>query len=531
MSNRVTPASDEQKIRSLMEKAWPSIPWQDAPTEAERDALRASAGLAVGKSRSRPRNIGGDRSSAFFRRLFAGPEGRWAGRMSWPVRARRHNETTEALRALYLWLTSQPLPQVGPVMGRDVFAGGLFCVDLWLLRVLGLVGDTGMVISGVIGSGKSACAKTLALRNLVFGRPFVVPCDIRGEWVPIVNAVGGEVIELGPGMLRRLNALAMPARPSTTSEAEWWLTVRTHWEELLIALIETIRRNGKPLNEVETTGIEVALDDACGVSMGGGNVDRARPISLHHVVERLLEPTPAMAAELRMTVREATADLRGTGLALRKLTRGSLQGLVDSDEPTTLDLTKPATVIDVSRVQTSDAAIALVMATTQAVTELAWAGAARQSLHIYDEFWRTSVFGSLVRRLDAGQRISRKTGSGTVLITHRQSDHLRGDEAARRAGDNLLQNCSTHVFYRQRKDTLADSRCPEGVRHLLPKLDTGQAVWVMDDRPYVVHHLLAPASSGEPDLIETDQAMQDDHRSLADKTEEELWGEPIEGAA
>lgn len=514
----VSPPDKDAELAALVGENWASIPWQDAATSAEQEALRIAAGEHPGKAaKSR---VGG----AFLNRILAGPPGEQSGRTMWPIKPGRHTETTEALRGLYFWLTSRPLPQIGPVMGRDIYAGGLFCVDLWRLRSLGLVGDTGMAITGVIGSGKSSCAKTFALRNLVFGRPFIVPADIRGEWVPVVEAVGGDVIQLGPGMPRRLNALAMPKRPPQTSEAEWWLTVRTHWEDLLVALVETLRRSGTRLDEVETTGIEVALDDACQVSSGGGNIDRARPISLHHIVELLLAPTEGMAREMHMSQPELTGVLRNVGLALRKLTRGSLQGLVDSEGENPLDLDKPATVIDISRVQTSDAAIALVMSCTQAVTELTWMSRpGSQSLHIYDEFWRLAVFGALVNRLDAGQRISRKTGAGTVLITHRHNDHARGDDAARRAGENLLQNVSTHVYYRQRRDTLEASGAPENVRHLLPKLQTGQAVWLMDERPYVVNHLLAPASTGEPKLIETDQAMQDENRSLAHKKEDSLW--------
>lgn len=513
----VDPVAD---VARLVGEHWDAIPWQDAATEAERKALRAAAGEAPDSK------VKSKLSGAWLNRILAGPPGEQAGRSVWPIKPGRHSETTEALRGLYFWLTSQPLPQIGPVMGRDLYAGGLFCVDLWRLRSLGLVGDTGMAITGVIGSGKSSCAKTFALRNLVFGRPFIVPADIRGEWVSIVEAVGGDVLRLGPGMPRKLNALAMPKRPAAISEAEWWLTVRTHWEDLLVALVDTIRRSGKPLDEIESTGIEVALDDACQVSIGGGNIDRAKPISLHDIVERLLSPTKSMADEMHMSVPVLTEALRGVGLALRKLTRGSLQGLVDSDGANPLDLDKPATVIDISRVQTSDAAIALVMSCTQAVTELTWMSRpGTQSLHIYDEFWRLAVFGSLVNRLDAGQRISRKTGAGTVLITHRHNDHARGDDFARRAGENLLQNVSTHVYYRQRRDTLQATGAPENVQSLLPKLQTGQAVWLMDERPYVVNHLLAPEHTGEPALIETDQAMKDENRSLASRTEDQLWDE------
>lgn len=309
------------------------IPWQEAASEKERAALMAAAGM--NRKGSLLDAVSDPAMLPLIGKLLAGPAGAVAGRTLWPVKVRRHTETTAPLRALYPWLTSRPLPQIGPVIGRDVYAGGLFCADLWQLRKRGLVSDTGMVISGTIGSGKSSLAKTLCLRNLVFGRPFVVPCDIRGEWVPIAEAVGGTVLRMGPGMPDRLNALAMPPRPHTVTPMQWWLTVRTHWEELLVALVETIER-GRVLSSYETTAIEVALDDATSVTANGGNSDRAVPISLHHIVEKLLAPTDYMAREMRLSRGELVDYSRPVGLALRKLTRGSLQGLVDADTNATL---------------------------------------------------------------------------------------------------------------------------------------------------------------------------------------------------
>jgi hypothetical protein len=87
----------------------------------------------------------------------------------------------------------------GRSAGRSgLFSGGHFCLDIWQLRRLGLVGDTGLFVSGVIGVGKSSLGKTIVTRDSVFGRPFVVPCDIRGEWVPVVQALEGTVLRLGP---------------------------------------------------------------------------------------------------------------------------------------------------------------------------------------------------------------------------------------------------------------------------------------------------------------------------------------------
>jgi hypothetical protein len=83
--------------------------------------------------------------------------------------------------------------------------------------------------------------------------------------------------------------------------------------------------------------------------------------------------------------------------------------------------------------QTSDASIGLVMACTQAATELAWAHSVGQRWHVYDEFWRIATFGKLVARLDGGRRTSRKTGAADMIVSHRGTDRMRGDEQARRA--------------------------------------------------------------------------------------------------
>lgn len=504
--------------RDRPDPAGPVIPWQDAASNAERRALMRAAGVT-----NRPQQA--PVLPPLIRRVGAGPAGRHPGRVAFETRVKPHTESTRTLRGLYSWITGRPLPIVGPLIGRDLFSGGHFCPDPWQLRKLGLVGDTGFFISGVIGSAKSSLAKTMVTRHSDFGRPFVVPCDIRGEWVPVVQAVEGTVLRLGPGMPDRLNALAMPGKPAGVSEEQWWLTVRTHWEELIVALIETVFRGSRDLTPTETTAIEVAITEATGYRSASGNLNRLVPIHLHLIVDLLLNPTPEMAAETHMTVTDLGDLLRESGLALRKLTRGSLQGLVDSPEANQLDPASPATVVDISRVQTSDASIALVMACTQAATELAWAHHIGQRWHIYDEFWRIATFGKLVARLDGGRRISRKTGAADMIISHRGTDHLRGDPQAQRAAKDLMDNCAIKVTYRQGGDAVAASAAaagmPDMAAMLLPTLARGQAVWMLEQQPYVVHHLLAPG--GLESFVETDQAMEDSYRTLADTPTEQLW--------
>ena len=92
-------------------------------------------------------------------------------------------------------------------MGVDAFTGGLFCFDPWALYAAGDLTNPNVLLAGVIGQGKSALAKSLAVRAIAAGRPVYVPGDPKGEWAPVARAVGGTVVRLGPGLATRLNPL------------------------------------------------------------------------------------------------------------------------------------------------------------------------------------------------------------------------------------------------------------------------------------------------------------------------------------
>ena len=131
----------------------PVIPLDDAVSRQQRKELqRLTGGTPSRESRAMP-------GLAKLTRILAGPPGRYPGRVPWEIRMPKHHESTAATRGLYPWLAGRPLPQCGPVFGREIISGGLWCLDGWEQRKLGRVGDTGIFISGVIGSGKSAAAK------------------------------------------------------------------------------------------------------------------------------------------------------------------------------------------------------------------------------------------------------------------------------------------------------------------------------------------------------------------------------------
>ena len=73
--------------------------------------------------------------------------------------------------------------------GRD---GG---PEPWALYAAGVLTNPNVLLAGVIGQGKSALAKSLALRSLAAGRRVYVPGDPKGEWAPVAAAVGGQVVD------------------------------------------------------------------------------------------------------------------------------------------------------------------------------------------------------------------------------------------------------------------------------------------------------------------------------------------------
>ena len=50
--------------------------------------------------------------------------------------------------------------------------------------------DRGLVLAGIVGSGKSALAKSLYTRSIPFGRRVYVPGDPKGEHTAVAEAVG-----------------------------------------------------------------------------------------------------------------------------------------------------------------------------------------------------------------------------------------------------------------------------------------------------------------------------------------------------
>ena len=162
------------------------------PSPSAADASRRSA-----EARSARRSAAVNRPAAG-RRGVAAPGRGWAavpaaGRV--PV----FQATTSEIGGLFPLLAANGVPAVGARMGYDALSGGAFyCHPVeWLLR--GLATNPNMVMFGEPGRGKSSTVVAFVLRMMLFGIKTLISGDVKGEYTPLLRALGVTPIALGPG--------------------------------------------------------------------------------------------------------------------------------------------------------------------------------------------------------------------------------------------------------------------------------------------------------------------------------------------
>ena len=87
------------------------------------------------------------------------------GRLRLPA----HRESSATLAGAYPFLAA-PAPNTGVPIGTDTLTGSVFAFDPWTLYAAGVLTNPNVLLAGVIGQGKSALAKSLAIRSIAAGR-------------------------------------------------------------------------------------------------------------------------------------------------------------------------------------------------------------------------------------------------------------------------------------------------------------------------------------------------------------------------
>lgn len=321
-------------------------------TKIERDAQRAVAG----ERRARADDERAEARTAGYLPA-AGEPGPAALRTPGRLKLPKHQDTTATLAGHYPFLAEAGLGSAGVFVGQDLYSGGSFVYDPWVLYQQGMITAPNVVLAGIVGSGKSSLAKSLFTRSLPFGRRVYVPGDPKGEHTAVAEAVGGRAIVLGHGLRNRLNPLDEGNRPAEASDAEWATQLAARRRDLIGALAETVL--DRPLTPLEHTAIDLALSDA---------VRSAEVPILPMVVDRVLQPSTADDPDGRLA-----EDGRLVGHALRRLVAGDLSGLFDGPSTVRFDPTLPMVSLDLSRVAENSTLISVLMTCSSAWMESALA--------------------------------------------------------------------------------------------------------------------------------------------------------------
>lgn len=340
--------------------------------------------------------------------------------------------TTVQACGLWPWAAGAGAPMVGVPMGRHLFTGATVCCDVinWFQRAR-LISNPSAFVLGNAGLGKSTAIRRMAVGLAGYGVNPLVLGDLKPDYVAMVRALGGQVIELGHGrgylnILDPGEALAAAERLTGSRRAEVLADLHFRRVQMTEALIQIQR--GTAASDREDLLLNAAM----------------RLLADRH------DGVPVLGDLLRV-IRDAPQELRAVALDRGDNTRYldltealevSLMGLAGDgrlgatfSQPTTEPMRLDAPVaydisgIDDSETDLQAAALFACWSTGFAAVNLANVLAAaglepqRHFLVILDELWRGIRIGrGMVDYVDALTRLNRSKGVGQVMASHTMSD-------------------------------------------------------------------------------------------------------------
>ena len=348
---------------------------------------------------------------------------RWATAMGAPLWAEQppHVCTSANAAAIYPFYVEEGLGHRGVLVGLNVTGGGAFSFDPWNLYSRTsytatpsgprLLSNGNVIVIGAPGNGKSALIKTLCFRLACFGRR-VEAIDPKGEYGPLIRALGGVVVRLEPGGSGALNPLTDVGDPAVR-------------HNLLLSLARALL--GRQLNAREEVGLLGALAQADRTAAQAGG----REVCLPDVEAALRDPGEEIVWALNADERYARDELREAMLKLTLLRQGPLAGMFDrptSIPPDTWD--RRAVSIDLSAVARFAGAdehgqnlpLAVTMMCCQAfLTARALQRARRceaegmavpRTVRVNDEGWRVIAVPGQAQQHQSDFKLQRATGCG-----------------------------------------------------------------------------------------------------------------------
>ena len=189
-----------------------------------------------------------------------GPRG-WSGRArgqsSYLQAAPEWRGTTVQACGLWPFAAGTGSPMIGVPIGRNLLSGATLCADpISWFQTANLIHNPSAFVLGKPGLGKSSLCRRMALGLTGYGVLPLVLGDLKPDYVDLIRALGGQVIELGRGrghlnILDPGEATAAAARLQGTARQEVIADARGRRHTMVATLI-TILRSASPSDREET---------------------------------------------------------------------------------------------------------------------------------------------------------------------------------------------------------------------------------------------------------------------------------------
>ena len=404
--------------------------------------------------------------------------------------------TTRHSASAYPFQCQAGLPLVGPIIGQEVLGQGMFTYDPFCLYETEALLSPCMLVAGNKGYGKSAFVKAYLHRQALAGKWLAI-LDPKGEYLDLAARDGISVLSLRPGGPLRLNPL--DAGPVRTDDGE---DVRGRRIGVVVALAESAV--GRSVTSDERSVVTAALMELEG--RGG----RVAP-TLRHVMDLLMQPTEAMAAELHTTREGLATDAKSVARGLHRLVEGDLAGMFDGTSTTTVAWSGPGIVVDLSAVLQSPAFSSILVCAGAWLAQVV-AAKDRQRIIVVDECWKAIRDAGFVAWGEDTQKLSRAYGVQFVTIVQRVSDLAAqaddGTATAKRA-QGFVTEAETKVTFALSGGEARASRdvmdWTESEALLVPKLPRGRALWRVGEHGAIVQTILSPRDLA---MCDSNQAMR-----------------------